>query len=65
VEDERTFSNVAYLKNKLRNQLTEHLPLCATMFAQQHYTLHNMPFKEAVANWRGMKVIRGQYQQSS
>jgi hypothetical protein len=35
------------------------------MFAQKHFTLYNMPYKEAVADWRGMKVKRGRYQHNS
>jgi hypothetical protein len=61
VEDERTFSNVAFLKNKLRNRLTEHLPLVTTMFAQKHYTLTSFPYKEVVSDWRGLKPKRGRY----
>jgi hypothetical protein len=34
VEDERTFSNLAFMKNKLHNQLTTHFDLCVQMFTQ-------------------------------
>jgi hypothetical protein len=40
LEDERTFSNVSYLKNKLKNCITDHLLLCATIFVQQHFILN-------------------------
>jgi hypothetical protein len=43
----------------------EHLPLCATMFAQRHFTLHNMPYKEVVADWRGIKTNHGCYKQNT
>ncbi len=33
VEDERTFSNLAFMNNKLHNKLTTHLDLCV-MFIQ-------------------------------
>jgi hypothetical protein len=63
VEDERTFSNVAFLKNRLRNGLTDHLGLCATMFAQNHFTMRTMPYKQAVSDWRDAKLKRGKYKQ--
>jgi hypothetical protein len=34
VEDERCFSTFAFMKSKLRNRLTTHLPLVVWMFAQ-------------------------------
>ena len=46
LEDERTFSDVSFLKNKLRNQLTEHLPLVTTMCTQKHYTLTSFLVKK-------------------
>ncbi len=32
VEDERTFSNLTFMKSKFYNQLTTHLDLCVYMF---------------------------------
>jgi hypothetical protein len=63
VEDECTFSNVAFLKNRLQNRLTDHLGLCTTMFAQKHFTLCTMPYKEAVNDWRDAKLKRGKYKE--
>jgi hypothetical protein len=34
VEDERTFSNLAFMKSKFRSKLTTHLDLCVCMFIQ-------------------------------
>ncbi len=31
-ENERTFSNLTFMKSKLRNRLTAHLDLCVRMF---------------------------------
>jgi hypothetical protein len=33
VEDERTFSNLTFMKNRLRNRLTTHLDVCVCMFS--------------------------------
>jgi hypothetical protein len=44
VEDERTFSNVNFLKLKLQNQLTIHLDLVVKMFAQNFYHLDSFLF---------------------
>ncbi len=42
MEDERCFSTLAFMKSKLQNRLTTHLPL-VRMFAQQFYTLQKLP----------------------
>jgi hypothetical protein len=39
VEDERTFSNLFFMKNKLRNYLTTRLDLVVKMYAQSFYSL--------------------------
>jgi hypothetical protein len=48
VEDERTFSNVNFLKSKLQNQLTIHLDLVVKMFAQKNYHMDSFPFYIAI-----------------
>jgi len=48
VEDESCFSMLAFMKSKLRNKLTTHLPLVVLMFAQRFYTLHNFPHVECI-----------------
>jgi hypothetical protein len=35
VEDEKCFSTLAFMKSKLHNKLTTHLPIVVHMFAQQ------------------------------
>jgi hypothetical protein len=37
VEDERTFSTLSFMKNKLRNRLSIHLPHVVTMYGQDFY----------------------------
>jgi hypothetical protein len=37
MEDERCFYTLAFMKSKLQNKLTTHLPLVVCMFAQQLY----------------------------
>lgn len=39
VEDEHTFSNLAFMKTKLQNQLTTHLDLIVHMYVQTFYIL--------------------------
>ncbi|KAG0595418.1 hypothetical protein M758_UG165000 [Ceratodon purpureus] len=55
VEDERAFSTIGFIKDKLRNKLGEHLPLCVQMFTQKFYTFKNFPYTEAVQTWRANK----------
>lgn len=51
VQDERAFSHMNYLKNKLRNRLNAHLELCMRLYAQPFYTLQNFPFPAAFDHW--------------
>ncbi len=44
VEDERTFSNVNFLKLKFQNWLNIHVDLVVKMFAQKIYHLNSFPF---------------------
>ncbi len=41
VEDERTFSNLAFMKSKLCKRLTTHLDLCVHMFIHNFYNVSN------------------------
>jgi hypothetical protein len=41
VEDEKCLSTLAFMKSKLHNRLTTHLPIVVHMFAQKFYALHN------------------------
>lgn len=59
VEDERTFSNLTFMKNRLRNRLTMHLDLCVRMFSHKFYTLENFPYDEAITPWKAKKVRYG------
>ena len=52
VKDERTFSTLPFMKNKLRNRLSVHLPLVMAVHAQEHYHLENFPFNKAYADWK-------------
>ncbi len=48
VEEEKCFSTLAFMKSKLRNRLTTHLPLVVSMFAQQFYILQNFPYVDYI-----------------
>lgn len=52
VEDERTFSTLSFMKNKLQNRLSIHLPLVVAMHAQQHNGLANFPYNAAYDLWK-------------
>jgi hypothetical protein len=52
VEDEHCFSTLVFMKSKLRNRLTTHLPLVIQMFAQWFYTLQNFPYVECIEQWQ-------------
>lgn len=51
VEDERCFSSLGFLKNKVRNSLDEHLPLVVTMFSQKIYNLRTFPYDATYDMW--------------
>ncbi len=53
MEDETCFSTLAFMKFKLHNRLTTHLPLVVRMFVHCFYTIHNFPYKECIEQWRG------------
>ena len=52
VEDKRTFSTLSFMKNKLRNCLSTHLPLLVGIHAQQFYGLTDFPYDAAYKEWR-------------
>ena len=52
VEDERTFSTLSFMKNKLRNRLATHLPLVVGMHAQEFYGIEDFPYDAAYEEWR-------------
>jgi hypothetical protein len=52
VENERTFINLTFMKNKLCNQLTTHLDLCVHMFTQNFYIVTNFPNDVAIVAWK-------------
>jgi hypothetical protein len=51
VEDERTFSNLAFVKNKLRNRLTTNLDIVVKLFAQKFWSLEEFPYQDAITDW--------------
>jgi len=52
IEDEQTFSILAFMKDKLRNKLGLHLDTIVHMFAQEFYTQENFPYEEAITIWK-------------
>ena len=51
IEDERAFSALIFLKDKVKNKLDNHLPMVIGMHAQQVYTLANFPYKKCFEQW--------------
>jgi hypothetical protein len=52
VEDERCFSSLTFLKDRLRNHLAnDHLGLVMGMYAQQVYTLQDFPYDACFQTW--------------
>jgi len=51
VEDERCFSSLAFLKNKLRNSLDTHLELVVGMYSQKLFSLESFPYDDAHSEW--------------
>jgi hypothetical protein len=52
VQDKRTFSCVTFMKTKVRNRLTTHLPLVVTMKTQPFFNITNFPYDAAYNSWR-------------
>ncbi len=52
IENERTFSNLSFMKNKLQNQLIIHVDLCVRMFSHNFFILSNFYYDEAIALWK-------------
>ncbi len=48
VEDEQTFSTLAFMKDKLCNKLGLHLDTIIRMFAQKFCTQESFPYHEAI-----------------
>lgn len=61
IEDERVFSAMNFIKDKVRNRLDDHLELCVRLFSQNMFTLHTFPFVQAIAKWRQVAKSRGRY----
>ena len=52
VKDEHTFSNLAFIKSKLRNKLGVHLDACVRLFSQGFYSQDTFPYHEAITLWK-------------
>jgi len=52
VEDERTFSALSFLKDRLRNRLDQHLGVVVGMHCQNVYSLTNFPYDDCFRQWQ-------------
>jgi hypothetical protein len=52
VEDERTFSILSFMKDKLRNRLQAHLPLVVSMHGQSFYDINTFSYDLAYSDWK-------------
>jgi hypothetical protein len=55
VEDEHTFSTVAFIKNKVRNRLTDHLSPTVGIFSQKFFNLETFSFDKVYDEWQADK----------
>jgi hypothetical protein len=55
IEDERTFSTLTYIKNKLKNHFTIHLDMVIRMHVQKFYFLSIFLFYIAIRDWQTSK----------
>jgi hypothetical protein len=54
-EYERLFSNLAFVKNKVRNRLGGHLDTTVKIYSQGFYDLQSFPYSDAFNHRRGEK----------
>jgi hypothetical protein len=52
VEDERTFSTLSFMKDRVRNRLETHLPMVVTMHSQSFYDIDSFPYGLAYSEWK-------------
>jgi hypothetical protein len=52
VQDERTFSMLMFMKNKLRNRLTTNLAMVVGMKSQSFFILNDFSYDAAYESWR-------------
>jgi hypothetical protein len=51
VEDERTFSNLTFIKSKLRNKLTSNLETVMRLYGQKIFSIEDFPYQDVIDNW--------------
>lgn len=56
MEDDNTFNNLAFMKNKLHNQLTTHLDLCVCMSTHNFYTISNVLYNATIVTWKELCI---------
>jgi len=61
MEDEHTFSTLAFMKDKLCNRLGPRLNMIVCMFAQEFFIQGNFPYHEAITNWKEQKTAKWCY----
>jgi hypothetical protein len=52
VEDERTFSTVSFMKNRLRNRLSSNLGLVVGFKSKKFFDIESFPYDAAFESWR-------------
>jgi len=51
-EDERTFSTLSFIKNKVKNRLQGNLDTTIRLYSQSWYDVESFPYVDAFDNWR-------------
>jgi hypothetical protein len=52
IQDERTFSTLMFMKNKLRNRLTTNLAMVVGMKSQSFFILNDFSYDAAYESWK-------------
>ena len=61
VENERVFSTMAFIKNKLRNRLDKNLNACVRAATQVLFDVDSFPYKKTLDAWHAGATARGRY----
>lgn len=60
MEDERMFSTLSWMENKIKNRLGKHLDFAVFLYAQPFWTRESFPYSAAYDEWKSSGHRRGQ-----
>jgi hypothetical protein len=56
MEGEKTFNNLAFMKNQLQNHLTTYLDICVCMFSHNFFSFSTFLYDDAITGWKDQRV---------